>query len=47
MDIKIIRTNSESNDFIKLIKELDAYLKITDEEEQYGCFKKHCCNLHW
>jgi putative acetyltransferase len=33
MDIKIIRTNSENNDFIKLIKELDAYLKITDEEE--------------
>jgi putative acetyltransferase len=33
MDIKIIRTNSENNDFIKLIKELDAYLKVTDEEE--------------
>jgi GNAT superfamily N-acetyltransferase len=33
MDIKTIRTNSENKDFIKLIKELDAYLKITDEEE--------------
>ena len=33
MDIKIIRTNSENKDFIKLIKDLDAYLKITDEDE--------------
>jgi len=33
MHIKIRRTTSENNHFIKLIKELDAYLKITDEEE--------------
>ena len=33
MGIKIIRTNSENKDFIQLIKELDAYLKITDEDE--------------
>jgi putative acetyltransferase len=33
MDIKTIRTTSENKDFIKLIKELDVYLKITDEEE--------------
>jgi len=28
-----IRTNSANKDFIKLIKALDAYLKITDEDE--------------
>lgn len=33
MNIKITRTNSENKDFINLIKELDAYLKITDEDE--------------
>jgi putative acetyltransferase len=33
MGIKIIRTNSENKDFIQLIQELDAYLKITDEDE--------------
>jgi putative acetyltransferase len=33
MDIKIIRTNSKNKDFIKLVKELDAYLKVTDEDE--------------
>lgn len=31
--IKIIRTNSENIDFINLVKELDAYLKITDGDE--------------
>jgi putative acetyltransferase len=33
MGIKIIRANSENKDFIQLIQELDAYLKITDEDE--------------
>ncbi|PQJ68786.1 GNAT family N-acetyltransferase [Polaribacter butkevichii] len=33
MMIKIIRTNSENIDFINLVKELDAYLKITDGDE--------------
>jgi GNAT superfamily N-acetyltransferase len=33
MKIEIIRTNSENIDFINLVKQLDAYLKITDEEE--------------
>ncbi|WP_158839841.1 GNAT family N-acetyltransferase [Polaribacter sp. L3A8] len=33
MKIEIIRTNSEDRDFINLVKELDAYLKITDGEE--------------
>jgi putative acetyltransferase len=33
MGIKTIRTNSENKDFIHLIQELDAYLKITDEDE--------------
>jgi putative acetyltransferase len=33
MSIKIIRTNSENKDFIELTRELDAYLKITDEDE--------------
>ncbi|WP_171032333.1 GNAT family N-acetyltransferase [Polaribacter aestuariivivens] len=31
--MKIIRTNSENKDFINLVKELDAYLKITDGDE--------------
>jgi GNAT superfamily N-acetyltransferase len=31
--MKIQRTNSENKDFVRLIKELDAYLKITDEDE--------------
>ncbi|QTD36441.1 GNAT family N-acetyltransferase [Polaribacter batillariae] len=31
--MKIIRTNSENQDFKNLVKELDAYLKITDEDE--------------
>ena len=31
--ITITRTNSEHVDFIKLVKELDAYLKIMDGEE--------------
>lgn len=30
MKLEIKRTNSENSDFIKLVKELDAYLKITD-----------------
>ncbi len=33
MNIKTIRTNSKNKDFLNLVKELDAYLKITDEEE--------------
>jgi len=33
MKTEIIRTNSENIDFINLIVELDAYLKITDEDE--------------
>lgn len=31
--IKILRTNSSNPDFIDLVKELDAYLKITDGDE--------------
>ena len=31
--IKLIRTNSENKDFINLVKHLDAYLKITDQDE--------------
>ncbi|MCL7752510.1 GNAT family N-acetyltransferase [Polaribacter sp. Z022] len=31
--LKITRTNSENIDFIKLVKKLDAYLKITDGDE--------------
>ena len=31
--MKVIRTNSENKDFINLVKELDAYLKITDGDE--------------
>lgn len=33
MNIKTIRTNTKNKDFINLVKELDAYLKITDEDE--------------
>ena len=31
--IKLIRTNSENKDFINLVTHLDAYLKITDQDE--------------
>lgn len=31
--IKLVRTNSKNDDFILLVKELDAYLKITDGDE--------------
>ena len=31
--INIIRTDSKNKDFSKLVKELDAYLKITDDDE--------------
>jgi GNAT superfamily N-acetyltransferase len=31
--LKIVRTNSENEDFIHLVKQLDAYLKITDGDE--------------
>ena len=31
--IKLIRTNSENLDFVYLVKQLDAYLKITDGDE--------------
>ncbi|TXD52808.1 MULTISPECIES: GNAT family N-acetyltransferase [unclassified Polaribacter] len=31
--MNIIRTNSKNKDFIKLVKQLDAYLKITDGDE--------------
>lgn len=31
--MKIVRTNSENQDFIYLVKQLDAYLKITDGDE--------------
>ena len=31
--IKLVRTNSENTDFIFLVKQLDAYLKITDGDE--------------
>ncbi|WP_347173112.1 GNAT family N-acetyltransferase [Polaribacter uvawellassae] len=33
MKLEIKRTNSENNHFINLIKDLDAYLKITDGED--------------
>ncbi|MFK8059896.1 MAG: GNAT family N-acetyltransferase [Polaribacter sp.] len=33
MEVKIKRTNSENQDFINLVKELDDYLKITDQDE--------------
>ena len=40
MKLEIERTNSENTDFINLVKELDAYLKITDgdEHEYYNQF---------
>lgn len=31
--INLIRTTSDNNDFIALVKQLDAYLKITDGDE--------------
>jgi GNAT superfamily N-acetyltransferase len=31
--ITLVRTNSENQDFINLVKDLDAYLKITDGDE--------------
>ena len=31
--VEIKRTNSDNRDFIELVKELDAYLKITDGDE--------------
>ncbi len=31
--LKLVRTNSENEDFIYLVKQLDAYLKITDGDE--------------
>lgn len=33
MDIKVIRTDSNDPNFIALVKELDAYLSITDGDE--------------
>ncbi len=33
MSLKIIKTDSKNPDFINLVKELDAYLKITDGDE--------------
>ena len=33
MKIEIVRTSSKNQGFINLVKELDAYLKITDEDE--------------
>ena len=33
MKIKVIRTNSQNPDFINLVKDLDAYLKITDGDD--------------
>ena len=33
MKIKKVRTNSKNEDFIKLVKKLDAYLKTTDGDE--------------
>lgn len=33
MNTAIIRTNSEHKDFINLVKELDAYLKLIDGDE--------------
>ncbi|WP_405563828.1 GNAT family N-acetyltransferase [Polaribacter sp. Asnod6-C07] len=33
MKLRILRTNSENQDFINLVKKLDAYLKITDGDE--------------
>ncbi len=31
--LQIIRTNSENSDFINLVKKLDAFLKITDQDD--------------
>jgi GNAT superfamily N-acetyltransferase len=31
--LKLVRTNSENEDFIYLVRQLDAYLKITDGDE--------------
>jgi len=31
--IKLVRTNSENTDFINLVKDLDAFLKISDGDE--------------
>jgi putative acetyltransferase len=31
--LKLVRTNSKNEDFIYLVKQLDAYLKITDGDE--------------
>lgn len=31
--LQLIRTNSENNDFINLVKKLDAYLKISDGDD--------------
>ena len=31
--LQIIRTNSENNHFINMVKELDAFLKITDQDD--------------
>ena len=31
--IKLVRTNSKNIDFINLVKDLDAFLKITDGDE--------------
>lgn len=31
--IKLVRTNSQNPDFVFLVKQLDAYLKITDGDE--------------
>ena len=41
-DIQLIRTNSENEDFIPLVKELDAFLAITDGDEHafYDQFNK-------
>ena len=33
MKLEITRTNSENKDFINLVKDLDAHLKITDGED--------------
>ena len=33
MNINILRTSSKNKDFIDLVKELDAYLKITDGDD--------------
>ena len=40
--MKLIRTNSENKDFIALVKQLDAYLAVTDGEDHsfYDQFNK-------